>query len=352
MTRGPRLLSLAALLAAVVAQPARADESRIPIFRPTTILQPGSYVVTSNMTETTGPLISIQSDNVTLDLNGHTIRSNDTLHYAIQIREGARYIRIRNGKVAGGNSVIGNLSSGSTAESVITLENLEISDSQYQAVIILNPKHLEVLGCVVRNSGLAFTLSGGGFGLLSVTGFQGATARFENNVLRDLNGYGIETDGVFQDLLIRRNVFVNVLDYKLRLIGGGARVEDNQFLGIGAPGIFVAGTGVDITNNVFNGPCIFAEINATIGQGGTGNRIVGNVHNPPQGCSAPLEGLQINSARNLIENNVIRGATGCAIRFASSATQNSYRGNMLRGNAGGPVCDAGTGNTDDGGNVY
>ena len=40
---------------------------------PITINEPGSYVLTSNLIVATGNAININADNVTLDLNGHTI---------------------------------------------------------------------------------------------------------------------------------------------------------------------------------------------------------------------------------------------------------------------------------------
>ena len=127
-------------------------------------------------------------------------------------------------------------------------------------------------------------------------------------------------------------------------------MDENQFTGIGGAGLYIAGSGMDIVNNVFNGPCDLGNV-----QGGpveSGNRFAGNVLNVPAGCPAGGSALYIYSDGNVIENNIIRGAQGCGLSFTSTARKNSYRGNMLRGNIGGPVCDAGTGNTDDGGNVY
>ncbi len=48
---------------------------RIPLAAATTITQPGSYFLTANITVATGNGIAINSDNVTLDLNGFTLAS-------------------------------------------------------------------------------------------------------------------------------------------------------------------------------------------------------------------------------------------------------------------------------------
>jgi len=54
-----------------------------------------------------------------------------------------------------------------------------------------------------------------------------------------------------------RPIFLNVFDDRLYLEGGNARVEDNQFPETGGPGVYVDGSGADLTNNVFSGPCTF-----------------------------------------------------------------------------------------------
>ena len=77
-------------------------EPRIPISGPTTITQPGSYYLTNDINITTSQsAITIQTDAVTLDLNGHTINGNNIGTNAITgISTGPRPIVIRNGRVS------------------------------------------------------------------------------------------------------------------------------------------------------------------------------------------------------------------------------------------------------------
>jgi len=66
---------------------------------PIQINEPGSYVLTSNLTVTTGNAININADNVTLDLNGHGIYGPGT-GYGIYARNQFN-IAIKNGIVRG-----------------------------------------------------------------------------------------------------------------------------------------------------------------------------------------------------------------------------------------------------------
>lgn len=80
-------------------------ETRTPISSlPFTINQPGSYYVTGNLTVATGDGITINANDVSLDLCGYTLKSNapSATGTAIQIGGGRTNIRISNGALAGG----------------------------------------------------------------------------------------------------------------------------------------------------------------------------------------------------------------------------------------------------------
>ena len=72
----------------------------------------------------------------------------------------------------------------------------------------------------------------------------------------------------------------------------------------------------------------------------SGNLIGGNLR----------DAISTNSQFNLIQGNQLLGHTaGCAIRLFGD--NSAYRDNMMRNNSG-AICDTGTGNTDEGGNVF
>lgn len=342
---------LIALGLAVAAPGVRADEGRTMLIGPATITQPGQYVLAVDIDASGSPVILIQSDRVTLDLNGHTIRNASHEGRTVQIQENARSIRIRNGRITGGAVGIFHGVSNPASETSLSLENLEIAEVYSAAVAIQNARSIEVLGCRFRNTGLAGFFAGGGISLSSPTGgLPGAAGRVENNDMRDLNGPGLSVTGEFDSLLVRGNTIARALDWSITIDGGGVRLEGNTISGPVGWGIQVNGAGVDLIDNVFSGKCLLASIYSSGAAAGIGNRIVGNVFQAQPGC-AGVDLMQVGSSRNDIENNLIRGSGTCGIVFTSGASFNSYRGNMLRGNAGGAVCDSGTGNTDNGGNI-
>jgi hypothetical protein len=88
-------------------------EARTPVqslaaAAPYTISQPGSYYLTGNITVATGDAIVIDSDDVSLDLNGFTIGSTltgSTSGYAIYISGYRSRLTVRHGSILSGNTV-------------------------------------------------------------------------------------------------------------------------------------------------------------------------------------------------------------------------------------------------------
>ncbi len=81
--------------------PSGAADGRVPVYQPTTISQPGSYYLTRDLTGAAGAaVIDIASDDVTLDLAGHTLRVTGA---GYGITAGNRSgVRIANGRIVGG----------------------------------------------------------------------------------------------------------------------------------------------------------------------------------------------------------------------------------------------------------
>ena len=84
-------------------------EARTPITNTAslvTISQPGSYYLTANLTVSTGDGIDINTNDVTLDLNGFTIRSTaaSATGTGILLNNGWTDITIGNGHIRGGGT--------------------------------------------------------------------------------------------------------------------------------------------------------------------------------------------------------------------------------------------------------
>jgi len=82
-------------------------EARIPITNTAslvTIAQPGSYYLTHNLTVSSGDGIDINTNSVTLDLNGYTIASTaaSATGTGISLNNGWSEITIGNGHIRGG----------------------------------------------------------------------------------------------------------------------------------------------------------------------------------------------------------------------------------------------------------
>ena len=91
-------------------------EARKPIAGPAavTISQSGSYYLTSDITVTTGSAITIAADNVTLDLNGFTLRStaSPASGFGIALGNARANVTILNGFITGGVTYSGGSFSG------------------------------------------------------------------------------------------------------------------------------------------------------------------------------------------------------------------------------------------------
>jgi len=311
-------LTVAVLTAATSALGVLADEGRIPLFQVTTITQPGHYVVTRNISVSSGSIFTISANDVTLDLNGHLISSSISSASMINILAGFTDIEIRNGRISGGQ--FGIFSSDSPVAGIrMRIENVEIEGATVRGIRIDFAEHVDVLSCRIANVGGGIEIGGGSSG----AGPQDWTGTFVNNQILNAQGHGM--------LL-------------LRLTGGEIRgnILRNTGLAIGNTwvGIYVltSGAGNRIVENEVSGGKRGIQVDTN------GNLVAGNVVS-----NNVVDGILVSGSNNLIDGNQIEGNTGCGISFSAGATH-AYRNNMLRGNTGGTVC--GIANTDAGGNIF
>lgn len=139
-----------------------------PINRPTTIIEPGAYVLQRSFNSpTTGTAIVIRADGVSLDLSGEILTGpGSRLGTAISI-EGANGVRVHNGKTA--SFGIGVRVMNSTN---VSLENLQINGLDLGGappdveigVLIINSRGVLVKDNVITKVFLGVFVRGGGSG--------------------------------------------------------------------------------------------------------------------------------------------------------------------------------------------
>jgi hypothetical protein len=330
------------------------DEGRIPIFAPVVITQPGHYILTRDITAPTGANgIAIQSDNVTVDLNGHQVTGVAGLSLsAIGIADGARDITLRNGRILGGN--VGITYSSGTVGTRLVIDSLDISRTSDRAIDIRGAEYIEVRSCrMVADSAGGSTLR-----VLAVSGTDTFIGRFVGNTILGA-GKGNDAGMELEDLRagqIRDNevTTVQALGPGISVCDqapttpqdGGNIVEGNTVSGgpAGTNGMFFCTSHNLIVNDVVHQ---MPGLGLVLTSGTAGNIVADNVTGGDgnNGIHATL------SSRNLIEGNLAEGntGTGCGLYFGSSSA-NAYRSNMLRNNAGGAICLP-AGNLDAGGNI-
>lgn len=318
-----------------------ADEGRIPIFQPTTINKPGSYILTRDIEVAAGDIITIAAKQVTFDLNGHTLRSTSASNTLVAIDPAADLITIRNGRMSGGQF-------GVRAASVVglnvLLEGLEIDNVASSAVFMSGVNHAELLrSTLLTGADGGFTATGVGSAPVTGRVVGNAIRRFSRCVsLPQARGMEIRNN-VVSDCTFR-GIEIGAL---LPSGHGGNLIQENT-VAASVNGIHVnlSAAGTQIIGNVLrqNQNGIVASSPA--------NRIAGNTVEESTG---PCAGVCLSGPRNLVEGNQIDLSNpGCGIQFSgATATGNAYRNNMLGDNAGGDVCiNAGATAVDAGGNIF
>ena len=190
-------LSLTVLALSLILGPATipidAAEGRIPVYEvPSTIVTPGSYYVSQDLTGNSGAaLITIASDDVTLDLGGHTIRRTDAGGDVIATSGNRTNIEIRNGRIAGGFKGI-YLSNFAGTSFDVVLSRVTISDTSDDGVLVEGGYEV-IVPMSVRIEGLN-VFDVGGRGIAVSWAHNGVIL---NNVVRNasLDGIAVASTG-------------------------------------------------------------------------------------------------------------------------------------------------------------
>lgn len=287
---------LVVVVCLLAASPMLAAEGAIPIWQPTTITQPGHYVLTRNITDSDTRTLDISGvSDVEIDLNGFTVE-NTGGGWAI-FGWGADRLHVRDGTVKGGG------------------------------VFAYFSQNVQVARLTIEQP------NGDGVELEDSSGV------IRDNLILDAGGSGIYAwafDLAFTEVTVAGNVIEDATDRGIYLgYSQGSVVADNRVLG-GSRGIEVyLGDGGTLYRN-------------TVQRSDYGIYLLGgegmHVHrNTVRECDQT--GLYLDHADlHHIEANVLTG-NDQGLYFDSHSDDNVYRGNTARGNSTADFSDLGVGNT-------
>jgi hypothetical protein len=195
-------------------------EARTPISGQTTITQFGSYYLTGNISVSSGSGITISADEVTLDLNGFTIKSTASIAngYGIYVNGTRRNISIANGFISGGTTWSGSSFSGagfsigiqSSSGSNITVSEVVVERCYESGIDLPTDAPTTVASCIVRTCG--------GFGIAAV--------RVESSIAQEcgntaISGYQV-TDCRGLSVLSGYGIFATTVRDSYGVAGNGA----------------------------------------------------------------------------------------------------------------------------------
>jgi len=118
-----RILAAGLAVLASLPQAAVASQGKTPIHRATQVATPGSYIVTKDFSSNEAIVVEILADDVTIDLDGHTISSTSQSNTLIK-SVGHTNIRVTNGKLTGGNVGVSFTTSGE--QIFVQVDNLNV----------------------------------------------------------------------------------------------------------------------------------------------------------------------------------------------------------------------------------
>jgi Right handed beta helix region len=343
------LRALPLLFAATALDAQAAVAGKTPIHNQTTITQSGSYIVTRNITATSGPVITILADGVELDLNGFTLTQlapgDPVILMSGTACSGGKGCETKKGTTSGGSESIRD-DAGPSRD--MTVRQVRTSSSSSSAIRIGNAGKILIEDCdFVDPGGAAVDLTGptGSLGRVDfVRNRFGDVARAHADI-KLLRMFGILSGNVLPvppapgpsgpsgAIVVQAS--------------RGVLIEHNSIAGTLAPAATVDGIHIDaasvdvsVVDNVISG----APRNGVRIEG-QGNWITDNLINR---CAGP--GVHVSGSTNVVDRNRIGHNTGNGIFFDNATGPHVYRANVLRGNTSAGVGGA-PGNTDGGGNV-
>lgn len=323
-------LAVAFVAASVTWQAAWADEGRIPIYRITSVSEPGGYVLTRNIDAAAADVIRVESDGVTVDLNGHTI-TLDGSGSGVWVSPSVHEVTIRGGRIVGAGTGIAYTAGATRAR--IRVEDVEIVSPASYGIYVRGAESLDVRSTHI---------SGAGVDGIYADGLSGSfTGRFIENQIDAAGRHGLSLNGL-RGGEVRRNTVSGCGGTSLLLSAdaawgaGGTRIEGNTLRGAGGTSV-----GIDLQsgspNNLVHGNAVTAHGSHGIVAASAGNRVAEN-----EVAGNAGDGIRADGAFNILERNLVTG-NNYGLRVPCNGSR--FRDNMLTGNTSlyctGSCCSSG-----------
>jgi len=273
-------------LLVLVTLPALAGEGRIPIWQPITITQSGSYVVTrdigANPTSNPPRAITIQADDVDINLNGFALRLGEPVIFA----DGVKRITVRNGEIESSEDAI----------DFRNVEQFELKDlvirgsEDFCTVNIFNGddgivEHNRIRGPIfgptvcARGTAIVLRYNVINLGPLDFRSCIGCEAS-ENKL------QGLSLDLTSSGNLIRDNLVSSASGIGIDVLGDENHIEGNLIRGSGGFGLQLGGNGNVFRRNTARGNagvgCVNPLGNVNFCDTGVGNTSHGDNYIPNQ----------------------------------------------------------------------
>jgi parallel beta-helix repeat protein len=323
-------------VAVLAVLPASADEGRIPISLPGTVIGAnGKYVVTRPLSGGAGPVVRVGAPNVDIDLNGMILTNLGAAFPIISITAGADHVTIRNGTLSSGSVGI---------EALGPTRKVDIEDVKILGMAVGAGRGIrlgEVQSAAIRRVEITDT---SGEGIL----WDGATVRrlgsIENNILQRTSGgiIVIAPGEGFSLAVLNNRIMVSdtgaaggFLGYGIVVSGfSGAIVSENTVANARKDGILVTvSRGIKIHNNVVTG----SQGNGIhLDPSASSNLVLENVATSNGTALLPIggSGLLVEGDSNMIEGNQLNTNLGFGLQFCSANTScnNTFGRNTARNN--------------------
>lgn len=368
----------AAVALAMLTGAAVADEGRVPLWEPTVILKPGSYVVTRDI-QASDIVLSIEVDGVTVDLNGFTLSSTNPQLPAVQVAGSAGVasgVTIRNGRVTGG---LHGIHGTAGVPRRIEVREVDIESATSTGILIETPNDVVLCDGSVRD-----VLYGIQLGTSGLSALGSCAGSVDAAIVRGYLSAALRNDLIcactrcwLDDVRVALPPIGPDPDPsgRIRLVDAPGSVIRGLELVMGDPNpqpsiVLERSPGTLLERNVISGSGTPAEGALGILADGASNnlRIVGNVLSglgadaiQVDGAGAQIydnlisgnagNGISLLGKNALVDANQIYGNGGVGLFFGPNALLHAFRDNMLRGNTAGAVGGNPQGGDDVGGNI-